>query len=400
MVMRSAFHRVVRTLSLSVGLGSLVFTLLGLPAIIAQFAYLNAEYAVVTVVIFCGTPIALAALSFRAPISLLRVVAIAHAVSGTALLVLWLPAMRVDELPNMEIPWLINMITAATCMAAISMPFLPAWVYLFGMATLSGFVRFMAYGGGDASIAFQDSVMISLISGFMMALLQLTVRAGVEQDEAANAAREEAAATAAAETLERQRTRYHAFTHDDVLATLLAASQDGHIPSDVTKRSAQRTLQKMDQFRDDVPVETWLTVAEFESALVATAALSDFELVSTLTAAPSAEMRIPLEACDALAEAFAEAMRNSVRHSAWPDGRPVHREARASRTPTTIQLVVTDDGRGFNPQRIGIDRLGVRLSILQRVDSQPGGHATVRSSKGSGTTVTLSWSPPLDAVSK
>ena len=400
MVMRSAFHRVVRTLSLSVGLGSLVFTLLGLPAIIAQFAYLDPVYAVAVVAIFCGTPIALAAMSFRAPIAALRFVAITHAVSGTALLALWLPAMLVDELPNMEIPWLINMITAATCMAAISMPFLPAWVYLFGMATLSGFVRFMAYGGGDASIAFQDSVMIALISGFMMALLQLTVRAGVEQDEAATAAQEAAAATAAAETLERQRTRYHAFTHDDVLATLLAASHDGHTPSDVTKRSAQRTLQTMDQFRDDLPVETWLTVAELESALVATAAINDFAMVSTLTSTPSAEMRIPLEACDALAEALAEAMRNSLRHSTWPDGRAVHREARASRTATTIHLVVTDDGRGFNPQRVGIDRLGVRLSILQRVNSQPGGHATVLSSKGSGTTVTLSWSLPPEAINE
>jgi len=89
-------------------------------------------------------PIALAAISFRAPIAALRVVAITHAVSGTALLALWLPAMLVDELPQAEFPWLINMITAATCMAAISMPFLPAWVYLFAMATLSGFVRFMA----------------------------------------------------------------------------------------------------------------------------------------------------------------------------------------------------------------------------------------------------------------
>ena len=61
-------------------------------------------------------------------------------------------------------------------------------------------------------------------------------------------------------------------------------------------------------------------------------------------------------------------------------------------------MVVTDDGRGFNPHRIGIDRLGVRLSILQRVNSQPGGHATVVSSKGSGTTVTLTWSLPREAA--
>jgi signal transduction histidine kinase len=282
-------------------------------------------------------------------------------------------------------------------MAAISMSFFPAWVYLFLMSTMSGFVRYFAYGGGDASTAFQDSVMIALISGFMMALLQLTVRAGVEQDAAATAAHAAAAATAAAETLERQRTRYHAVTHDDVLATLLAASQDGHTPSEVTKRSAMRTLDKMDQFRDDAPMATWLTLAELESALQSAASINNIELRSTLTSQAGPELSIPLETCDALSEAFAEALRNSRRHSAWPDGRPVRREAFAARTATSVRLVVTDDGKGFNPHRIGIDRLGVRLSILQRVNSQPGGHATVVSSKGAGTTVTLTWSRPRES---
>jgi len=304
--------------------------------------------------------------------------------------------MNVPMLPDNQIPWIINIITVATCMAAVALPFLSAWIYLFSMATISGFVRFVAYGGGDASIAFQDSVMIVLISGFFMALLQLVLKAGREQDAAALLAQNAAAETAANETLERQRTRYHAFTHDDVLATLLAASHDGATPSEITRRSAQRTLEKMDQFRLDLPVPAYLTVAELEAHLRSAAKSAMVDLSSSLTLTGESDLRVPIEAADALTEATTEAMRNSIRHGVWADGRPVQREARATIQNSTIEIVITDNGRGFNPKRVGIDRLGVRLSILQRVNSQPGGHAEVRSTKGVGTSVLLTWTAPAD----
>lgn len=394
MVTRSAFERVIRTLAFSVGLGGIVFTLLGLPAIIEQYSFLNQTYSIVAIALFCGLPAVMAAIAFRTSARVLRVMAGIHAGSTVLLLALWVPAMTIDRIPNAQLPWLINMIAVATCMAAIAGPFFSAWVYLFGLTTMCGFVRYLTVADvtvSHASIAFQDSVMIVLISGFMLALLQLTQRAGREQDAAALEAQVAAAEQAALETLERQRTRYHAFTHDDVLATLLAASQDGEYPSDVTRRSAQRTLEKLDQFRLDLPVPTYLTAAELDAHLRATATSIGVPLHSTLASEGAPEPHIPLEVADALTEALSEAMRNSVRHSAHPDGRPVERFAYATFDAATIEIVMHDDGRGFNPNRVSIDRLGVRLSILQRVNSQAGGEATIRSAKGAGTTVTLRW---------
>lgn len=392
--MRSASDRVVRTLIFSVGVGGIVFTLLGLPATIEQHQYLNPVYSIIAFAVFCGLPLVMAAIAFRTSARVLRSLAVVHAAAGVLILAQWIPAMTVETLPDGQMPWVINIITVATCMAAVALPFLSAWIYLFAMATISGFVRFSAYGGGDASIAFQDSVMIVLISGFMMALLQLTLRAGREQDAAALVAQTAAAETASNETLERQRTRYHAFTHDDVLATLLAASRDGARPSEVTRRSAQRALEKLDQFRLDLAVPSFLTLAEFEAHLRAAARAAEVPLISSLTAHGPGDLHIPVETADALTEALTEALRNSIRHGEWSDGRPVHREATAHIDGTTIEIVVHDDGRGFNASRVGIDRLGVRLSILQRVNSQPGGHASIRSSKGTGTTVTLLWTAP------
>ena len=392
--MRSAFDRIMRTLIFAVGGGSVVFSLLGLPAIIEQYQYLNPVYAIVTIAGFCGLPLVLAAIAFRAPTTALRALAGVHAALAVVFLSLWIPAMTVDSLPERQLPWIINIIAVATCMASLSLPFLSSWVYLFAMATISGFVRFITYGGGDVSLAFQDSVMIVLISGFMMAMLQVTQRAGREQDAAALIAQTAAAETAANETLERQRTRYHAFTHDDVLATLLAASHDGARPSEVTRRSAQRTLEKMDQFRLDLPGPSYLTLAELEAHLRSAAKAAKVPLRSSLATRGARDLRVPLDVADALTEAMTEAMRNSVRHGVWADGRPVHREATATVNDNTVAVIVTDDGRGFNPSRVGIDRLGVRLSILQRVNSQPGGNASVRSSKGAGTTVILNWTAP------
>ena len=389
--MRSAYDRVVRTLVISVGVGSLFFTILGIPVIIEQYPRLHPAYSAVAITAFCGLPAAMALVSFSAPVRVLRILASVHAISGIVLLLAWVPAMTTSRLPNDELPWIINIITAATCMAAIALPFASAWTYLLTVAVISGIVRYAVYGGGDASVAFQDAIMIVLISGFMMALLQLTLRAGRDQDAAANAAQEAAASHAAAETLERQRTRYHAFTHDDVLATLLAASQDGPVASEVTKRSAMRTLEKMDGFRDDAPVPAWLSLIDLELQLRAAATALKVAFTGSLTGSDAPDLQIPLEVGDALTEALTEAMRNSVRHGSWADGRRVHRTVAARTFATGVELVVMDDGRGFNPRRVGLDRLGVRLSILQRVNSQRGGHAAIISARGEGTTVTLRW---------
>jgi signal transduction histidine kinase len=55
-----------------------------------------------------------------------------------------------------------------------------------------------------------------------------------------------------------------------------------------------------------------------------------------------------------------------------------------------IQVQVGDAGSGFEPATVPTERLGVRVSIVERMSSA-GGHADVESSPGAGTTVTLRW---------
>lgn len=390
MINQSALDRLIRTLLVAIGVGGSLFTVLGLPAIIEQRDFLDPTYAAVAIVVFCVLPPLQAVLAFRVPVRVLRIIAGAQATASLAVLALWTYEMAPGSLEGGDLPWIINMITIATVEAAIAMSFLLSWVYMLTIAVVSGIVRFETYGSADASIAIQDAIMIVLISGFLMALIHLSLLAGREQDAAAAIAQDAATAAAAADTLERQRTRYHAFTHDDVLATLLAASQDTPESHEITKRSAIRALQKMDQFASDLPLAATLSIAELDVQLRTAAVATGVSYASTLNA-PLGPLDIPVEVCDALSEAMTEAMRNSLRHGAWPDGRPVRRSARAERLARGVRIVIKDDGRGFNPRRVGLDRLGVRLSILARVNSQAGGVATIESTKGRGTTVTLIW---------
>ncbi|WP_158594736.1 sensor histidine kinase, partial [Cryobacterium melibiosiphilum] len=58
-----------------------------------------------------------------------------------------------------------------------------------------------------------------------------------------------------------------------------------------------------------------------------------------------------------------------------------------------IEVVVRDDGVGFDPRAIARDRAGIAQSIIGRLDRLPGGLATVHSSPGAGTVIAVAWAP-------
>ena len=393
MVIESATDRIIRILVLSIGIGQLAFTLLAVPSILAQYPYLNTAYTAIVIGVFCGLPMLMGAFAFRAPVRYLRFFATVHSISGIVFIVTWPLALLVDRIPDDPLPWLLNMITAGVCFAALTLRPTLAWVYLALTATCSGVTRYITYGMGDAAIAFQDGLLTAIISGVFMSLMLLALRAGREQDEASAMAQEVAAATAVAETVEAQRARFHAFMHDDVLATLHAAARNEEGRAQLTRDSARHALNKMDEFRDGTTGPELLTAADLEGMMRAAVTAHDIPFAASMPTTGDTVV-IPSDIGDALTEALAEAIRNSIKHAGWPDGRPVRRTAFATFDATGVEILVNDDGKGFVAHRIGLDRLGIRVSILKRVNSQPGGRATVTSSRGAGTTVSLTWRAP------
>ena len=55
-------------------------------------------------------------------------------------------------------------------------------------------------------------------------------------------------------------------------------------------------------------------------------------------------------------------------------------------------ITIADTGVGFDPELVPAERLGLRISIQDRVASA-GGSVRVRAGVGRGTTITIEWPP-------
>ncbi len=85
----------------------------------------------------------------------------------------------------------------------------------------------------------------------------------------------------------------------------------------------------------------------------------------------------------ALLAAAREAMVNAARH-AGADAVDVYAEV----DPASVTVFVRDRGQGFDLSDVPDDRMGVRHSIVGRMERH-GGRATVRTTPGAGTEVRL-----------
>jgi signal transduction histidine kinase len=86
--------------------------------------------------------------------------------------------------------------------------------------------------------------------------------------------------------------------------------------------------------------------------------------------------------------ATVQAMTNSVKHAGGPD---VPRSVLVKGGENGAVCVhVEDRGRGFDPAKIASERLGVRVSIFERM-SRVNGEVTLRTAIGEGTEFVMSW---------
>ncbi|MFC8366568.1 sensor histidine kinase [Streptomyces sp. NPDC057239] len=113
--------------------------------------------------------------------------------------------------------------------------------------------------------------------------------------------------------------------------------------------------------------------------------------------APDA-LHVPPHVADAVVGAAREALRNIEKHAA---ARTVRVRLRGTGGPGRsgterdrgFWLSVTDDGAGFPAGELAPSSVGLRRSVIRRMD-EVGGGAEVRSAPGRGTTVRLEWHPP------
>jgi signal transduction histidine kinase len=168
-----------------------------------------------------------------------------------------------------------------------------------------------------------------------------------------------------------------AHLHDSVLQTLALIQRQSDDP---------KAVQQLAR-RQERELRTWLYGDE----------LSVLTLKAALTAAAAEvedERGIPVElivvgdcetsdSVQALVRAAREAMVNAAKHSE-ADKIDVYAEVDEDK----VEVFVRDRGKGFDPDLVSEDRMGVRGSIIDRM-ARHGGTAEIRSTPGNGAEVRL-----------
>jgi signal transduction histidine kinase len=177
----------------------------------------------------------------------------------------------------------------------------------------------------------------------------------------------------------QERADVAAHLHDSVLQTLALIQKHAHDPREVVRlaRSQERDLRGW--LYDDVADDT----TSFAAALKKAAAE-----VEDAHGVPVDVVTVGDTAIDdrirAVLKAAREAAVNAARHSG-ADKVDIFAEVEADE----VELFVRDRGRGFDLGSVPDDRLGVRRSIVGRMERH-GGSAEIRSKPGEGTEVRLS----------
>jgi len=318
---------------------------------------------------------------------------IAFAIAYLVVLLTWpLAVLDVDQATKGSY-WLYFLVTIATTMASVAMELPVAVVYTVGAPIVYGIIRVLPQGGEvDAVRAVLDSVYSILLGGAILipiAVLRYTATGG---DKAQQNAVERYAHAVRQHAIESERVQVDAIVHDSVLTTLLSAAR-AYTP-EAKAIAATMAGNAIGHLREAVTASPDSDVTVRDTAIgtrITDAAAAMSQPFTIRTHGVGAGL-VPLPAAEALYSAAVQAMVNSLQHAGSGARRWV---TVRFETDGGIRIEIGDDGAGFDQQAVPTERLGVRVSILERVNSA-GGRAEIDTAPGRGTIVRLAW-PDGDA---
>ena len=233
----------------------------------------------------------------------------------------------------------------------------------------------------DASFSFLFS---SVLAGFVWVLRYESAKV----DEANQKAKIAAIDLARADAILRERDRVDALVHDSVLTTLLvAAKAEDQSAETQAQQLAETTIQKLITADALLNTDESISVSSLFSALEV-AIQRQSEIVS-VEIESSTDHRVPGEVADAVTESTLQALANALNHA----GATATVQVFLKGTSKGFKIVIKDNGRGFRPSRVPKNRLGLKLSIVGRVQAV-GGKVFIDSKIGTGTNVIIEWSAP------
>ena len=373
----------------ALGAFGLVFGAQTVPLAFTQSAYLVDGAGAALMAVLYGSIVALAAATFAG--AAVRAAALAFAGLYAAALVAW-PFLVVDTAAMAGgQPWLYYLCTVATTAAVIAASPVAATAYTIVVPAAYGALRLTAAGGdAGALLAVLDAMYAAILGIAVLVIVTMLRQAAEAVDTAQEAALQRYDLVARQHATEIERVKIDALVHDSVLTTLLsAAAAETPEERSLAARMAADATRRLDEAgaaspRTNDRVGLSVLVRRLRGSLAAFTTPFVVRVVNT------GGVELPVEAVDALASSALQAIVNSVQHADEP-GRTTRRELRIRGVRAGGCVIeVADTGRGFDPATVPDSRLGLRVSIDERM-SNAGGAAVIDAAPGRGTTVTLSW---------
>lgn len=292
-------------------------------------------------------------------------------------------------------PYLVNRPTLALVLVGIPATrarFGIAWAMLgFLVATAVGRIAF-AIVGYPYSPGFGPLLVLALIAVtyLTLAAIQVRIRRRVPNFDDLEA---ETQALAHGENLARRTT---AVVHDTLLNDLAVVM---NAPDRLDAPARERLLADLATLRS----AEWITASVDAGAHLGRDAglrnevvrlASEFQwrgLSIHITGTPPGHLAPERDVALALLAAVRAALENVVRHSGATSA-----DVEILADARSVTIMVTDQGTGFDPGGVALDRLGLRTSVIGRLEAV-GGRAKVWSAPGDGTSIMLTV-PVAEAV--
>ena len=387
----SARARLERLLYSSVGLAALIYggvLYAGSGGIARQTPQLDAWYGASLIVIAIVLPAALGVLTW-----VLTRRSVRRFAGTTAMLFLFAMmafpwGLSTPTLVDNAVPWYQGIHALHGMIAAIAWQRRTVWVYGLGHGIVIGVVQHAVRDdAGKAAILDAAGSLVFIV--VLMAATLGVISAADRLDHASELARAQAARTAVGRTREREETRINAMVHDDIMSVLLTASRDN--PPASLRDQARVAIASISSLETrDASARVY---SNRETVLALLEVIERLSPSTEVVHQEAGDIEVPADVVTALADALAEALRNSIRHAGL-DGTEVPRRVTIAADDRGLVVTMQDEGRGFNTRAVQSRRLGIRLSIIERMSMVEGGSGDVASRLGEGTTVTLTWVRP------
>ncbi|OZD06934.1 hypothetical protein CH275_06890 [Rhodococcus sp. 06-235-1A] len=374
--------RLIRIFGRFVGTGYLIYLLLLIPDIVRSSAVVPGWWTPVTVILVFGSGFAFGALTFHPSITVIRIAGSVAASTFPVMALLWWAAW--DGVTFDQAGTFLAVFPGLAALAAATVwgP-VPAFAHMTVSVVIVQLINQAVREPFPRSNVIAEIFFAMMFCTVFVAATLAAMRTGRILDATISSAHDDAARAAAATAREVERERFDALIHDEVMSSLLAVARHGRTPS--LARQASSALTHLDDLTTGTVSETFS--ADEALAQLRSAATTVDESIEFVVREEGRERSddYPADVVRAVAAALAEALRNSRIHAQASTHSVTVRLA-----PSTLQVVVQDDGIGFDRRSVPPHRLGVAVSIEGRMRQLDGGSADIRSS-AAGTTVQLGW---------